>query len=259
MIEIGMAMRRDDRAAQVAEEEQHDQRGEERAEHEVLLHRVDARCGSCAELSRTTLERVAGGQRVARRRRAARAPRRRPRRCSCRIACGRRARPRARRRGARRCSASSLPSSTRADVARRGSGGRPCSRTTMRADARAGCSTRPRTRSVSCSGPVSTWPPGVVMFCARDRALHVAASRPAARSFTGSSQTLIWRLRPPRTITWPDARRRSRSGGARVLSATSVISRMGLLGVDRDVEDRRGVGIELGDDRRVDVLAAGRG
>ena len=81
-----------------------------------------------------------------------------------------------------------------------------------------------------------------------------AAVRPAARSLTGSSHTLIWRLRPPSELHLADAGDVLDAAGGRCLSATSVTSRIGLVGVERDVEDRRGVGVDLGDDRRVDVL-----
>ena len=45
MMEIGMASAAMTVLRAVPEEQQHHERREERAEHEVLFHRVDARCG----------------------------------------------------------------------------------------------------------------------------------------------------------------------------------------------------------------------
>ena len=61
--------------------------------------------------------------------------------------------------------------------------------------------------------------------CARD-VVHRQPLR--AQHARRSSQTLIWRLRPPMTTHLADAVGRSRAGGAARLSANSVMSRTGL-------------------------------
>ena len=87
----------------------------------------------------------------------------------------------------------------------------------------------------------------------RERAPHVdrgEARRPRRRS--GSSHTLIWRLRPPRIVTWPTPSTDS-SWRRNTLSANSVVSRSVRFPRKRDGEDRRRVGVELLDDGLVDV------
>ena len=54
MIEMGMASAAMSVLRSVAEEEQHHQRGEQAAQHQVLADGVARWCGWCAELSRTT-------------------------------------------------------------------------------------------------------------------------------------------------------------------------------------------------------------
>ena len=64
---------------------------------------------------------------------------------------------------------------------------------------------------------------------------------------------LTWRWRPPTTSTWPTPLTLS-SWRRSVLSAYSVMSRIGLSADTASVMHRRGVGIELLDRRLLDVL-----
>src|SRR6185295_16066031 len=73
----------------------------------------------------------------------------------------------------------------------------------------------------------STRPPGISAFCdwsARETSVTVTLW-PCSRA--GSSVTLIWRWRPPTTVTWPTPLTLS-SWRRSVLSACSVMSRIGL-------------------------------
>ena len=192
-----------------------------------------------AELSRTTLQLVAGRAASSDLRHARRAPRRRPRRCSRPTACGSTARtaglpsrcwrpsrppPRRPRRGPRR--------------ARRIGWPRRCARRSPERLRR--CSTRPLTRKVSCCGPVSTRRRAWSGSAPRSRAARRRRSARAARSCTGSSTTLICRLRPPMIVTWPTPEMFS-SAGRTSWSAISVTSRIGRCRLERDEEHRRRV------------------
>ena len=122
-------------------------------------------------------------------------------------------------------SASSSPSSTRATSLTRT--GWPSMFFTTSWPSAAGDSTRPLMLSEIFPGPFSTAPPGMVTFWPSTVFCTSAAVRPVARRAIGSSQMLIWRLRPPRMVTCPtpatfSSRRRM------TLSAISVISRTGL-------------------------------
>ena len=67
-------------------------------------------------------------------------------------------------------------------------------------------------------------PPGMAMFCVPRARWTSLAESEAAASLTGSIQTLIWRLRPPRIVTWPTPLMLSIWRRTR-LSASSVTSR----------------------------------
>ncbi len=87
-------------------------------------------------------------------------------------------------------------------------------------------------------------PPGMSAFCdCSARATSLTDSR-CARSSSGFSHRLIWRLRPPITTTWPtpselSSRRRS------TRSANSVMSRTGFVGRDRHRDHGRRGEVEL--------------
>ena len=194
--------RGDDRRAQAAEEQQHDERGEQRADHEVLEHLRRRR----ADLDRVIaddVDRVAGRQVLLRARRP------RPSRASTTATvfvpvCLRTdsaiaatplrtrgrlgiffGRPRRRRRRAR------------------APGGRPAG--ARRSSPICSASTaRPSMRSVRVRRAHLDLAAGHVdVRASRSRAGPRAPTRRSAASRIGSRLTLIWRSWPPRITTWP--------------------------------------------------------
>ena len=174
--------RGDDRAAQVAQEQQHDQRRQDRAQDQVLLDRVDAGADGLGVVADDAAA------------------------CSRPAACGSSSFMRSRRASttatvfAPDClrtdstTAGSpsmhgrglgllLPVDDRADVARPRSGGRRrCARRSSPSACDVWHAAAARARSAA-AGPVSTAPPGVVRFWATMARCTSTAVRPAARSF----------------------------------------------------------------------------
>ena len=257
MIEIGIASAGDDRAADVGEEEQHDERREDGADDEVLLHGVDAgaddarvvaddlelrarRAALLCTLAEARLDGVDDGDGV-----LARLLDDREQHGALAVergvglllgAC----RPR---RGPRR---------------RRGRRGRPA-RGRRSGRAPSADATRPTTRRVRFSGPVSTLPPGVVRFCAAMARCTSAAVSPCALERHRVEPDVDLPARARRRGSPGRRRRCSRSARRTCLSAISLTSRMGLSLLHGDEQDRRRAEVDLADDRADRCPWAGRG